>query len=75
MGRDLQPKIMDRMITSAYVTQIMDPSLKDDQQIPVEEVMDVVLLVSRCRMTEREKSLIVSRQLRTDNNLFFYSVN
>ena len=75
MGRDLQPKIMDRMITSAYVTQIMDPSLKDDQQIPVEEVMDVVLLVSRCRMAEREKSLIVSRQLRTDNNLFFYSVN
>lgn len=54
MGRDLQPKIMDRIITPAYVTQIMDPSLKDDQQIPVEEVMEVVLFVSRCRMAERE---------------------
>lgn len=54
MGRDLQPKIMDRIITPDYVTEIMDPCLKNDQQIPVEEVMEVVLLVSRCRMDERE---------------------
>ncbi|KAF3336695.1 receptor-like protein kinase [Carex littledalei] len=53
MGRDLLPKIMEPMITSDYVSRIMDPSFIADQ-VPLEEVTEVVELVSRCRMEARE---------------------
>ncbi|KAF3336692.1 Lectin-domain containing receptor kinase VI.4 [Carex littledalei] len=53
MRRDLQPKKMEPMITLDYVSRIMDPSLIADQ-VPLEEVTEVVELVSRCRMEARE---------------------